>query len=123
MRTPPEVKRKMLNVIIEEISCSGKRGEKIGEITYKLRGDGTVKKNWEDAVVVTKQNEESGNPHSRGLTPRVAWLRESHRDSNFYPCISRSNSSSQEGSEAIIIASGAVGQVSRTIRSGYQGTM
>jgi len=51
---PPESKCRMLNVIIEEFSWSVKRGEKTGEITYKLRGDGTVKKNWEDAVVATK---------------------------------------------------------------------
>ncbi len=67
------------NVIIEEIRCSVKRGEKTGEILYKLRGDGTVMKKWEEA----KKNEESGNPHYGGSTPRVAWLPETHENSNF----------------------------------------
>ena len=74
----PGTKRRLLNVIIEEIRCSVKRREKTGEIVYKLRGDGTVKKEWEEA----KQNEESGNPGRPGLTPRVAWLRE--QDSNLH---------------------------------------
>jgi hypothetical protein len=56
-----------------------KRGEKRGEVVYKLRGDGTVRKEWEDA----KQNEESSNPHSGGLTPRVAWLRDRLKNSNY----------------------------------------
>jgi hypothetical protein len=55
---PPDTRRKLLNVVIEKIRCSVKRGEKTGEIVYKLRGDGTVMKKWEEA----KQNEESGNP-------------------------------------------------------------
>ena len=77
---PIDAKRKLLNVIIEEIRCSVKRGEKTGEITYKLRGDGTVKRAWEEA----KKNEESSGPGNPGLTPRVAWLRE--QDSNLQPC-------------------------------------
>jgi hypothetical protein len=77
---PPGTKRRLLNVIIEEICCSVKRGKKTGEIIYRLRGDGTIKKAWEEA----KQNEESGNPHSGGSTPRVVWLRE--QDSNLQPC-------------------------------------
>lgn len=76
----PESKRELLNVVIEEIRCSVKRREKTGEIVYTLRGDGTVMKNWEEA----KQNEESGNPHDGGSTPRVVRLRE--QDSNLQPC-------------------------------------
>ena len=75
----PETKRRLLNVMIEEIRCSVKRGEKTGEIVYKLRGDGSIKKEWEEA----KKNEEPGNPQFGGLTPRVAWLRETHDKSNF----------------------------------------
>jgi site-specific DNA recombinase len=70
-----EIKRRLLNVMIEEIRCSVKRGEKTGEIVYKLRGDGSIKKDWEEA----KKNEEPGNPQFGGLTPRVAWLRVSYR--------------------------------------------
>lgn len=46
---PADTKRRLLNVIIEEIRCSVKRGEKTGEIVYKLRGNGTVRKEWEEA--------------------------------------------------------------------------
>jgi TolA-binding protein len=46
---PLDAKRRLLNVVIEEIRCSVKRGEKTGEMFYKLRGDGTVMKKWEEA--------------------------------------------------------------------------
>jgi hypothetical protein len=73
---PLDVKRRLLNAVIEEIRCSVKRGEKTGEIVYKLRGNGTVREKWDGA----KLNEESGNPQSGGSTPRVIRLRE--QDSN-----------------------------------------
>jgi hypothetical protein len=40
---------------IEEIRCLGKKGGKKSEITYELRGIGSVKKEWERA-----QNHEQG---------------------------------------------------------------
>jgi hypothetical protein len=75
----PETKRWFLNVVIEEIRCSVKRGEKKGENACKLRGDGTVKKTWE----VAKQNEEPATSLSGGSTPRVVRLRERLENSNY----------------------------------------
>lgn len=46
---PLEIKRRLLNVVVEEIRCSAKRGKNTGEIIYKLRRDGSVKKAWESA--------------------------------------------------------------------------
>ena len=45
----PEVKRRLLNVINEEIRCHRKRGDSKGEIVYKLWGDGTIKQAWQEA--------------------------------------------------------------------------
>ncbi len=73
----PEVKRRLLNVVIEEIQCKVGRGENKGEITFKLRGDGSIKKDWSEA---SKTKEDSSTPSSGGLSPHVAWLRE--QDSN-----------------------------------------
>ena len=77
----PEVKRRLLNVVIEQIQCNVKRGENKGEITFKLRGDGSIKKDWSEA---SKTKEDSSTPSSGGLSPHVAWLRE--QDSNLQPC-------------------------------------
>jgi len=66
------VKRRLLNAVIEEVRCTVKRGEKTGEIEFRLRWDGSIKKKREEA----KQNEESGNPHYGGSTPLVVRLRE-----------------------------------------------
>jgi len=76
-----EVKRRLLNVVIEEIQCKVRRGENKGEITFKLRGDGSIKKDWSEA---SKTKEDSSTPSSGGLSPHVAWLRE--QDSNLQPC-------------------------------------
>jgi hypothetical protein len=35
---------------IEEIQCPVKRREKTGEIVYKLAGEGTVMREWEEAI-------------------------------------------------------------------------
>jgi hypothetical protein len=53
-----------------------KKGEKKGEIVYKLRGDGSVKKDWEEA----RKHEDPKPPSSGGSSLQVAWLRE--QDSN-----------------------------------------
>jgi hypothetical protein len=73
---PMETRRKLLNVIIEEVRCFVKRKEKRGEIVYKIRGDGSVKKNWEEA----QKPEDPKPPSSGGSSLQVAWLRE--QDSN-----------------------------------------
>ncbi len=57
----PETKRKLLNVIIEEIRCSVKRGEKTGEIEFRLRGNGSIKEKWEDAI-----KKDDGEPNKTG---------------------------------------------------------
>jgi hypothetical protein len=44
-----ETKRRLLNTIIEEIRCKVKQGEKTGEVEFRLRGDGSVTKEWEEA--------------------------------------------------------------------------
>ena len=80
-KAPLEIKRRLLNVVVEEIRCSVKRGENTGEIVYKLRGDGLVKAQWEE---VLEKKEGSTSPCSTGLSPHVAWLRE--QDSNLQPC-------------------------------------
>ena len=56
------------------------RGEKTGEIEFGLRGDGSIKRKWEEAK---KANGESGKPPSGSSTPHVAWLRERLENSNF----------------------------------------
>lgn len=76
---PQDVKRKLLKVIIEEIRCTVKRGQKTGEITFKLRGDGSVKKNWNEAK---ETKEDSSTPSSGGLSPHVAWLPVNRRFTN-----------------------------------------
>jgi hypothetical protein len=59
--------------------CKVKRGERTMEIVHKLWGDGTVKKEREEA----KQNEGSSSPHHGGSTPRVVRLPERLENSNF----------------------------------------
>jgi hypothetical protein len=65
---PIETRRKLLNVIIEEIRCFVKRKAKKGEIVYKLRGDGSVKKDWEEA----RKHEDPKPPSSGGSSLQVA---------------------------------------------------
>jgi len=48
-KAPIKTKRKLLNVVVEEIRCSVKRGKRTGEIFYKVRGDGTVRRRWDEA--------------------------------------------------------------------------
>ena len=76
-----DVKRMLLNEIIQDVRCTVRRGEKTGEIEFRLRGDGSIKKEREEAK---KGNGESGNLPSGSSTPHVAWLRE--QDSNLQPC-------------------------------------
>jgi ribosomal 50S subunit-associated protein YjgA (DUF615 family) len=45
----PESRRRLINVIVEEIRCLVRRGQKKGDIIFKLRGDGSVKEEWEEA--------------------------------------------------------------------------
>jgi hypothetical protein len=67
---PLVAKRRLLNIVIEDICCSAERGKKTGEIIYKLRGDGTVMMKWEAA----KENEESGNAYDGGSArPVTCW--------------------------------------------------
>jgi len=69
---PQERNRRLLNVLIEEVRCSVKRGRKNGDITFKLRGDGSVKREWAEA-----QKQEDPKPPSSGSSSlRSAWLRE-----------------------------------------------
>ena len=56
-----ETKRRLLNTIIEEIRCTVKQGEKMGEIEVRLRGDGLIKEKWEEA----KKKGESSKPALR----------------------------------------------------------
>lgn len=44
-----ETKRRLLNIMIEEIRCSVKKGERKGDIVCKHRGDGSVRKEWKEA--------------------------------------------------------------------------
>ena len=74
----PEAKRQILNILIEETRCSVKRGERKGDIVYKLRGDGSVRKEWEQA----RKQEDPKPPSSGGSGLQVAWLRE--QDSNHW---------------------------------------
>ena len=74
----PEAKRRILNIIIEEIRCSVLRGKRKGEILYRLRGDGSVTKEWEQA----RRHEDPKPPSSGGSSLQVAWLRE--QDSNHW---------------------------------------
>ena len=76
----PESKRRLLNVIVEEIRCMVKKREKKGDIIFKLRGNGSVKREWEEA----KKQEDPKPPSSGGSSLQVAWLRE--QDSNLQPC-------------------------------------
>jgi len=72
----PEIKRRLLNTIIEEIRCSVKHGEKTGEIEFRLRGDGSIMKKWE--LAKKKEHGEPGKPPERhfdspcSLAPRQA---------------------------------------------------
>jgi hypothetical protein len=66
--------------MVEEIRCSIKKGAIKGEIAYKLRGDGSVKKEWDEA----QKQEDPKPPSSGGSSLQVAWLRE--QDSNLQPC-------------------------------------
>ena len=75
----PEAKRRILNILIEEIRCSVKRGERKGEILYRLRGDGSVTKEWEQA----RKQENPKPPSSGGSSFQVAWLPETHENSNY----------------------------------------
>jgi len=43
-KAPTQAKRKLLNILIQETRSSVKKGEKEGEIVYKLREDGSVRK-------------------------------------------------------------------------------
>jgi hypothetical protein len=72
----PGAKRRILNIIIEEIGCSVKRGERKGEILCRLRGDGSVTREWEQA----RKHEDPKPPSSGGSSLQGAWLRE--QDSN-----------------------------------------
>ena len=74
-----DVKRRLLNAIIEEVRCTVKRGEKTREIEFRLRGDGSFKKKWGEA---NRANGESGNRPSGSSTPPVACLRERLESSN-----------------------------------------
>jgi len=74
----PEAKRRSLNVIIEEIRCSVKRGERKGEILYRLRGDCSVTKEWEHA----RKQENPKPPSSGGSSFQVSWLRETSQCAN-----------------------------------------
>jgi hypothetical protein len=64
-----DVKRRLLNAIIEEVRCTVKRAEKTGEIEFRLRGNGSIEKKCEEAK---KANGESGKPPSGSSTPHVA---------------------------------------------------
>ncbi|MGB5874570.1 MAG: hypothetical protein WBH56_12680, partial [Bacteroidota bacterium] len=74
-----ETKRRLLNIIIEEIRCVVKKRERKGDIVYKLRGDGSIKKEWEEA----KKREDPKPPSSGDSSLQVAWLRERFENSNF----------------------------------------
>ena len=62
---PMDQKRDMLKTIIEEIKVLIKHGEKEGTCEFKIRGNGTIVKQWSD--IKTKRGVYS--------TPRVVWLR------------------------------------------------
>jgi hypothetical protein len=57
-----DVKRRLLNAVIEEVRCTVKRGEKTGEIEFRLRGDSPIKKKWEEA----KKQVDAGQGEDRG---------------------------------------------------------
>lgn len=63
---------------IEDTRSAVKQGDASGEILYKRRGDGTVKKNWEDA----KNTEDPKPQPSGGSSLQGAWLRERLVNSN-----------------------------------------
>lgn len=63
--SPMEDKRKLLKTIIEEVKITAKTGEIGGIFEFKIRGNGTVLKQWNEVV---KQRGVS-------LTPRLGWLR------------------------------------------------
>jgi hypothetical protein len=67
-----EEKRQLIKTIIEGIKISAKTGEKDGIVEFKIRGNGTLVKKWNE---VAKQRGVS-------LTPRLGWLRVKHGDSN-----------------------------------------
>ena len=63
---PIEQRRQMLRTVISEIRVSAKRGDIEGSVEFKLRGNGTIVRKWNEVV------------NKRGVysTPRVGWLRE-----------------------------------------------
>ena len=63
-----EEKRLMLKTVVSDIKLSAKRGEKDGTIEFKLRGNKSVLKRWDEVVVIKKRG-------VGGLTPRVKGLR------------------------------------------------
>jgi hypothetical protein len=75
-----DVKRPLLNAVIEQARCTVKRGEKTGEIELRLRGNGSTKKKWDEAK---EANGESGTLPSGSPTPHVALLRERLENSNY----------------------------------------
>jgi hypothetical protein len=76
---PLQTKRRLLNVVVQEIRYSVKRGEDKGDILYKLRGDGSVRKEWEEA----QKHEDPEPPSSGGSSLQCALLPETHENSNY----------------------------------------
>jgi membrane-bound lytic murein transglycosylase len=66
-----EDKKRMLRTFMYEIKVTSKKGEKDGSFEFKIRGNGTILKEWSEVI---KQRGVGG------LTPRVKGLRE--QDSN-----------------------------------------
>jgi hypothetical protein len=46
---PSDIKQRLLNVVIEELRCFVNRGEKTGEIVYRMKRNRTVKEKWDTA--------------------------------------------------------------------------
>ncbi|MHB1049325.1 MAG: recombinase family protein [Bacteroidota bacterium] len=63
-----EEKRLMLKTVVSDIKLSAKRGEKDGTLEFKLRGNKSVLKRWDEVVVIKKRG-------VTGVTPRVIPLR------------------------------------------------
>ena len=55
------------------------QGERKGDIVNKLRGDGSVGEEWEEA----RKHEDPKPPSSGGSSLQVVWLRESYGSANF----------------------------------------
>ncbi len=59
-------KAQILRTVVEEIRVTANRGTKEGVLEFKLRGDGRLKRQWDEVV----------NKRGVSLTPHIGWLRE-----------------------------------------------